>query len=48
LVTFLRSDVHLNEDALINALQTIDSQRAASVPNVIFTDDEIARLGLAV
>ena len=46
LVHFLRSDVHLNEEVLESALTTVDSEQSVSVPNVIFTEDEIARLGL--
>ena len=47
LVSFLKGDVHLNDDALSMTLDKIDSQRSAHVPNVIFTDEEIARLGFA-
>lgn len=47
LVSFLKRDVHLDNDALRIALDRIDSQRSVHVPNVIFTDDEIARLGFA-
>ena len=46
LVHFLKSDVHLNEEVLQSALATVDAEQSASVPNVIFTEDEIARLGL--
>jgi len=46
LVSFLKSEAHLNEEVLESALTTVDSEQSASVPNVIFTEDEIARLGL--
>jgi hypothetical protein len=46
LVSFLKSEAHLNEDALKGALAAVDTQKSASVPHVIFTEDEIARLGL--
>jgi hypothetical protein len=47
LVSFLAQDVHLNVDPLKSALEMLDMQRSSSAPNVIFTDDDTARLGLA-
>ena len=47
LISFLESDVHLNEDAMKIAMEKIDEGRSAHIDNVIFTDDEIARLGFA-
>jgi hypothetical protein len=47
LISFLRADVELSDDTLDTVLARLDSQGSVSVPNVIFTDDKIARLGLA-
>lgn len=47
LVKFLDEDVGLNPDALRRALEMVEAQKSISVPNVIFTDEEIIRLGLA-
>jgi hypothetical protein len=47
LVGFLQRDVHLNASALSTAMEKIDAERGVHVPNVVFTDDEIARLGFA-
>jgi hypothetical protein len=48
LTSFRKSDVHLNDDGLNGALERIDFRRSGHVPNVIFTDDEIARLRFAL
>lgn len=47
LVSFLSRDVHLNDDALKIALEKLEEKQSAHIPNVIFSDDEIARLGFA-
>ena len=46
LAHFLETDVHLNQEVLESALATVDLEQSVSVPNVVFTEDEIARLGL--
>jgi len=44
---FLDEDVDVNPGALQSALEMVEAQKSTSVPNVILTDDEIVRLGLA-
>lgn len=48
LIRFLERDAHPNNDALKSMLETIDAGRSAHIHNIVFTDDEIARLGFSL